>query len=412
MPQQHQSKNKFLPWFGWFIACSAGLYQFLLQTSSSVMISDLEKSFSLDSFGVSLLSSSFFYTYLICQIPAGILIDRFKPRRTIFICQFLLSLFCFMFAVSTHVWMAGASRILMGIVCAPTFIIAFYLIARTLPEKFFALVAGFTETMAMLGGVAGEALLARSVAMYGWRSTVMILAGVALAMSVLAWLTIRDDVSNDALISRTDGQQANVLRDLAAMLSMPQAWINGLFCGLLFGLIASFGAFWCIPFLVQLFAISVGQAADMSSMIFIGAACGTPTIGWLSDRLGTRRILMMLCTILALITFILIVFVPNIPKNWMFAFIFLLGFFSAVYLLPFAVIRDITPAHMRGTAMGFINMMCILIGSPVLLPLIGWLLHSHAVINSQAYQHALLVIPVCLLTAFGLAFFVKEEAGK
>lgn len=233
---------KYLPWLGWFVACCAGLYQFLLQTSSSVMIADLEKAFSLNSFGVSLLSSSYFYTYLICQIPAGILIDYFKPRRTIFICQLLLAIFCYLFANSTNVWMACISRVLMGIVCAPTFVAAFYLIARTLPGKYFALVAGFTETLAMLGGVLGQVLLARSVILYGWRFTVIVLACVAFAMAILAFVVMRDDlIQEDSPPIPT--QNHHVLRDLIAMLLMPQAWINGMFCGLMFGVIAGFGAF-------------------------------------------------------------------------------------------------------------------------------------------------------------------------
>ncbi len=398
-----QERQNIMPWLGWFVVCMAGLFQFLLQTSSSVMIPDLEKAFSLDSLGVSLLTSSFFYTYLICQIPAGLLIDRFKPRRTLFLCQLLLAFFCVLFANSTHVWTAVGSRILMGIVCAPTFITAFYLIARTLPEKYFTLVAGLTETMAMLGGVAGEALLARSVTAYGWRHTVLILAGVALCMSLLAWLTIRDDVRTEKSTQQSDASHQHVLRDLLSMLMMPQAWINGLFCGLLFGVIAAFGAFWGIPYLMQLYGISLGQAADISSMFFIGTAIGTPAIGWLSDRLGTRRLLMIGWTCVTIILFIVILYLPPASMTWMYGLMCILGLFSAVYLLPFAVIRDITPTHMRGTAMGYINMMCILIGSPLLQPLVGWLLHSHS------YQQALLVFPITLMIALGLAFFVREE---
>lgn len=398
----------FLPWMGWLVASFAGLFQFLLQTSSSVMIMDLEKAFSLNSLGVSLLSSSYFYTYLVCQIPAGLIVDRFKPRRTLILSQCLLALGCILFATSINVWMACASRVWMGIVCAPTFIVAFYLIARTLPEKYFALLAGLTETLGMLGGVAGEALLARSVTAFGWQHTVLILAGIAFVMAMLVWLTIRDEVRLEAAPTQSESFRQQVWLDLFSMLKMPQAWINGLFCGLLFSILAAFGAFWCIPFLMQLYGIPLGRAADASSMIFIGAALGTPTIGWLSDRLETRRGLMIICSLIALVLFLVILYFPPFSITWMFVLIFMLGLFSAVYVLPFAVIRDITPVHMRGTAMGYINMMCILIGSPLLQPFIGWLLHANAEINRQAYQQALMIIPVSLMIAFVLAFFVQE----
>lgn len=397
-----------LPWLGWLVACTAGLFQFLLQTSSSVMILDLEKSFSLTSFGVSLLSSSYFYTYLICQIPAGMIIDAFKPRRTLFICQFLLAIFCYLFANANNIWLAGLARILMGIVCAPTFVAAFYLIARTLPQKSFTLVAGFTEAMAMLGGVLGEALLARSVTAFGWRYTVIFLAAAALMMSMLALFVMRDDLIREEKSETTQEGKISVWHDLFTMLQMPQAWINGLFCGLTFGVIAGFGAFWSVPFLMARFDISLNQAADASSMIFIGTAIGTPIVGWISDYFQTRRLLMILFSFAAAVIFSIILYVPSVSYSAMFLLIGLLGFFSAIYLLPFAVIRDITPSRMRGTAMGYINMMCILIGSPIFQPLVGACLHAHSVINLRAYQDAITIIPLSLLIAALLAFKVQE----
>lgn len=402
---QDNNKNPLFPWLGWFVASLAGLFQFLLQTSSSVMINDLETAFSLNSFGVSLLSSSFFYTYLICQIPAGILIDYFKPRRTIVICQAILALACVVFASSTTVFGATTGRILMGFFCAPTIVAALYLIARTLPEKYFTVVAGLTESMGMLGGVAGQALLARSVVHFGWRYTMLILGGTAVGMALLAWIFIRDTVRTEPSLS-----QANkpILHDFAAMLLQPQAWINGLFCGFTFGLIAAFGAFWCIPFLMQVYQTSLSQAADASSMLFIGAAIGAPTVGWLSDRLQARRFFMLLWPFIAGAIFLVILFGHG-QMDWNFLWLFLLGFFSGVYLLPFAVMRDITPMHIRGTAMGYINMMCIIIGSPILQPLIGWILHAQKNVTLMAYQNALLVFPCALFIASLLALLIKEN---
>src|SRR5260221_14098665 len=91
-------------WVGWFVASLAGLYQFLLQTSPSGMIPELETAFHLNAFGVSVLASSFFYTYLLCQIPAGILIDYLRPRRTLFFCLWCIAGICVLLATATPLW--------------------------------------------------------------------------------------------------------------------------------------------------------------------------------------------------------------------------------------------------------------------------------------------------------------------
>lgn len=391
-------------WIGWFVASLAGLYQFLLQTSPSVMIPELESAFHLTSFGVSVLASSFFYTYLLCQIPAGILIDYFRPRRTLFFCLWCIAIICVLFATASHLWVAAACRIAMGFFCSPFIVSGLYLAAHSLPEKRFALFAGLTETLCMLGGVAGEAVLARGITHFGWRETLLILSGVAVVLAVLAWFLIPDEAHAAAF---TPKKQHSLFHDLFSMVLLPQAWINGLFCGLLFGLVAAFGAFWCIPFLMHIYAIPLHRAADASSMMFVGVALGAPTLGFISSRFGMRRPVMITCTLCALVISLIIVYI-HVSLTYMFGLLLLLGVFSAVYLLPFSVMRDITPAHARGTAMGFINMMCILIGAPILQPLIGWLLHTHAQLSLAAYQHAFMVIPVSLIGALILAFFVEE----
>jgi MFS family permease len=392
-------------WLGWLVATFAGLYQFLLQISPSVMIPELSQSFHLDELGVSLLSSSFFYTYILCQIPAGVLIDYFKARRVLTIFLSLMAIVCATFSQAQSLWVAETSRILMGLFAAPFAVSAFYLAAHTLPERFFAIIVGLTETLAMAGSAIGQILMARGVLAVGWRHTLLIMAFIAVFLAICAFFFIRDEKDRH-VISTPRGFH---LSDTIAMLKMPQAWINGLFCGLTFGVIAAFGSFWAIPYLMTAYHVPLHRAAEASSMIFLGAGLGAPLIGWLTHHFSAR-LLMMGCTVGTLIVSSILLYMP-ITFGMAFLLMMLLGFFSAVYLLPFAVMRDITPSHMRGTVMGYVNMMCILIGSPVLQPLIGWILSIHTSSSLSAYHHALSVIPLSLVIALGLAWMVQEKSA-
>jgi MFS family permease len=182
-----------------------------------------------------------------------------------------------------------------------------------------------------------------------------------------------------------------------------------MYCGLVFAVVAGFGGFWAVPFLMKLYHVTLSQAADASAMIFIGAALGTPLVGWFSDYLQSRRVLMMTFAALDLVVMLWIITYPPAQIHTMFLLIAILGFFSAAYLLPFAVIRDITPSHMRGAAMGYINMMCIAIGSPIIQPLIGALLHYQSDSSWHSFQAPLFVLPICLLGALFFAYLVHEK---
>jgi MFS family permease len=405
--------SKILPWLVWGMSSLFVTYQMLLQTSPSVMINDFEQAFAINAFGVSLLASSFYYPYVLLQIPAGMLIDRVQPRYCLTFCLLAISAVTVVLASAHTLNVARVGRILQGVFSAPSVIPALYLAAIWFPSRRFALVAGLTEMIGMSGSALGQMMLAPACGVFGWRVSLIGCAMGGLILAGLTWFIIREKSPDDKdeSIAAVSAHKTHVFRNLLVVISYPQAWISGFFAGLLFSISGAFGAFWCIPYLIHTYGLSLNVAAAASSMTLFGSALGAPVIGWVSDKLGLRRLPMILSTVLVLALMLIILYVPMSNLPLLFVLLFGLGFFSSAYVIPYAVVRDIVPANVRGTAMGYTNMMCILIGAPILQPLIGWLLNADLnknIADSAAYQHALGVLPLSLLIGLVLAFCVKE----
>lgn len=405
------------PWIIWLFGSIFLVYQFLLQTSSSVMIPGLEKAFSIDAASVGFLSSSFFYTYVLFQVPGGLLVDRFGPRKVLtfgmLIC--VISVGCFAHAKNFHT--AGLSRMLMGFVSAPAFAGAFYLIAEWFPLKRFALVAGLTESFAMFGGMLGEVWLATRVTAVGWRLTLIECAWIGLICVIGILLIVRDRPKQSSVRDLTPIKLGQVWQHLLKVMGLPQVWLIGFFAACTFALVSAFAGLWCVPYLEARYQLPVTVVSWASSMIFIGVAIGCPCIGWLSDYIGKRKPVMFYSALTCLIVMCVILYLPTINFTVMFVLLFLLGFAASTYMLPFALIREITPQETRGTAMGFANMMAILFGSPIFQPAIGKLLEmdwDHKVVNGVQifhitdYKISLSILPLCLLFALFLLPFIKE----
>ena len=415
MKDSSQPTPSFAAWICWGIAALFVLYQFLLQASTSVMIPCLEKSFGISVEGVGFLSSSFFYTYLVMQIPAGILIDRFGARRILTLGVAICALATFAFAQAGQLSVAEFSRLVMGFVTAPAVAGSMYLAANWFPAKRFAMIAGLTEMLGMLGGAIGEAYLAQCVGSFGWRRTLVLCAIAGAVLAVATGLFVRNRPKNKPKHAhhQTRGLRETVLKPLSEVMKRPQAWLNGLFAGCAFALVTAFASLWSVPFLQTLYNVDLQQAALASSMVFFGVAAGTPLIGWISDRQCKRKPIMLVSSLLCLLLSIIIIYLPGIPFSVMFVLLFALGLTAGTYVIPFAIMREITPSLCRGTAMGFINMMCILIGSPILQPLIGFLLKIAAKTPAQNftvanYQLAFSVLPITLLLAVALWPFIRE----
>ncbi|MBU3751405.1 MAG: MFS transporter, partial [Mycobacterium sp.] len=149
-------------WRSSVIFGAAALYvffQMVLQTFPSVMREGLVVDLSLSEAGFGGLSSSFYYPYILLQVPAGILVARYGPRSVLISGALLCTAASFLFATSTTAGYAEATRILMGLGAAPTVVCAMALAAQWFPARLFPLLAALTEMAGMTGAALGQETL-------------------------------------------------------------------------------------------------------------------------------------------------------------------------------------------------------------------------------------------------------------
>ena len=183
---------RWMAWVVWGISACFALLQFTMQLSSSSLINGLMKSFHLSPFGGALLLSSYYYMYAFFQVPAGVLIDRYGPRRLLTIGAVICVLASYLFASATSLWLAFLGRICMGGGFAFAFVGSLALISRWFPIRQFALIVSVAETLGMLGSAIGGAVIVSVVQRFGWRSGIYGFGMVAALLSVFLWVFVRD----------------------------------------------------------------------------------------------------------------------------------------------------------------------------------------------------------------------------
>lgn len=408
------------PWLVWGVAGLFVLYQFLLQVSTSVMDAQLVRDLVLDQSGLGAISSSFYYTYLVLQIPAGLLVGRFGPRTMMTFGLVGSALASLIFAFCQDLHIAEVSRMLMGISAAPAVVSALTLAARWFSPARFAMLAGLTEMLGAVGGAVGQEVLGAVVHKLGWRESMLVCTVVGGLLAFMAWWFVRNNPPVPPPgVSREDSPNLREgLTSLRKLLIDRQVWLNGLICGLTFTVTGAFALLWGVPYLELRLEVDLPAAAFASSLMFWGAVPGLPFFGWLSGKIQRRKLPLALGTAITLLLVLVLLFWPNLNYYWACAICFTIGFAQAAYALGFAVAGDIVPHRSHGPAMGFINMMSLLVSGWLLQPVIGWLLDvqvkglpedafGHA-LNVDAYRDALLVLPVSLAFALILLCFLKE----
>ncbi len=412
---------KIRPWLVWGLAATFGLFTFLLQGAPSVMIPQLMKTYQIDVIKIGVLTSSFFYTYIVMQIPAGMLVDLWGPRRIIKISFLICSISIGWFAYSHYFWEGQVSRMLMGLTTSPAIICAFCLGSRWFKPALFTLIVALTEFLALGGGVIGEGGLAHAVTAFGWRETMIGVAVIGLLLTFLSIFIIHDYPDHDQPLHDGVSLKESLRstgKSFIKILSIKPLWINGIYAGLVFAIFPAFAALWGIPYFENRYTISVELSALVASTYFIGGCIGTLTLGWMSVYITKRRPIMVWGTLISFILSLSIIYIPDIPLPVMFVLMLLFGFFCSSYALSFALANTYVSHKNKGIAMGFTNMLCIAFGAPIFQPLIGFLLKLSTelepinrlkIYTKNDYIVALTVLPISLLLALIISFFVKED---
>jgi MFS family permease len=404
----------YLPYLICVLASVFYLYEFVLQVSPSVMTTQLMRDFGIGAAGVSMISAFYYYSYTPMQLVAGLLYDRFGPRRVLTAAILVCASGAFFFCTTHNVAMASTGRFLMGMGSAFSFIGALMLVSRWFPPYYFALVAGVVQLMSAIGAICGQIPIAAAVEDFGWRSTLKWVAIFGFALAILISLVVRDHPPGTMLVPVK--KQKGEMGRLRTVLGKSQTWFTGIYAFASWGPVVLFAALWGIPYLVEKYQISTTQASTACAMIWVGVGVGSPLFGWLSDFFQNRRGILILCSAFTVVSGILVLYAP-LSYHIMYFVLFMFGLAGAGQALSFAVVKDNNSNHVTGTAIGFNNLVLVLSGA-VLQPLAGIVLHKHwsgeylhgvPLYHISDYVAAMSLIPFCgVLGLIMSIFFIKE----
>lgn len=355
-----------LPVLGWLTGAVFFFYAWVLRVSPSIMIDELMREFAVGATAVGSLSAIYFYGYAGMQIPVGLMIDRFGPRRLMAVAGLVCGGACLLGAFSPTLDGVYLGRFLIGASAAFSLVGAMAVAGQWFRSDQFALLGGLAMASGMAGGVLGQAPVRLAVEAQGWRPTMAAMAVGGLVIALMAVAFVRDK-------TRGSGGIGRVLAGLAEVMRNPQSWIIG-FGGLgANGALLGFGGLWGVPFLGTAHGLQPATAAAITSLLIAGWGVGAPMFGWLSDRMGRRRPPFLLGYAICTPAMLVLIYGPPLPLWAIGTLTFLAGFGGSAQIVSFAVARETNRTAVSGTAIGFVN--AFVTGTGALYqPLIGWLL--------------------------------------
>ncbi|WP_254524146.1 MFS transporter [Natrinema caseinilyticum] len=370
-------------WIGWGVLVSAFFLVSLHRSSTAVLSEQLMRSFDTTGTSLGLLHSSFFYLYAVFQVPAGLLADRYGSRVIAAAGTILMSVGALVFGLSPTYGLAFVGRLLIGMGASVLFVAALRFCANWFRPDEFATMTGVTFSVGILGGLAATTPLAVAVTTVGWRSAMIGLGAVGLAVAVGITLLSHDSPSAadlppiENVPNRPNVTSAATLkRYVGAAVREPETWLLGVMLFFMTGIGITIFGLWGIPYLVQTHDISVTEASVYLLLGNVGGMVGPTLFGWLSDRSGKRFGLIVLSTFVFGLTWGVFAAFGTVPLILVGAIFLFSRVLRGGIPLAYTVIKERHPDGASGTVIGLINTMAW-IGAAVFPVILGAALDAY-----------------------------------
>jgi sugar phosphate permease len=183
------------------------LVNYFDRVNLSVSHDALIATFGISNIAFGYLSGAYNWTYALCQLPIGVLLDRFGIRRIGRISTFLWSIASFGAAVTPSLGGFFAARFLLGVGEAPTFPASAKAIGHWFPPKERSFSTAIFDSAAKFANGIGVPLIGIILLKVGWRWSFAATGFISLAYFLLFWRVYRDPEDDPQL---SDGERAHI----------------------------------------------------------------------------------------------------------------------------------------------------------------------------------------------------------
>lgn len=414
-----------LAWLTWGLLASLYFVGYFQRVAPAVMVDELMRDFNIAATLLGNLSAVYFYTYAAMQIPSGLLADAVGPRRVASAAAIAAAFGIVLFSQADSLWLATLGRGLIGASVAVAFVACMKLAGHWFPANRFATVTGVSLLIGNLGGVLAGVPLSEAVAGIGWRTAMLLSAGVTLLLAIAVWLWVRDDPGERGYASHAhpealDSSTLPPSRSLKLVLAERDTWLLFFAGGLIAAPVLTFAGLWGVPYLVQVHGMARSEAAGFTTAMLLGFAVGGPLLGALSDRIGRRKLPYLGAALAHAAGWAAFLLVPDLAPHARYLLFAVIGFSAGGLIIGFAFSREVTHPGAAGTVGGVVNM-AVLGFAAIQQSAMGWILDRNwqgamldgaRVYDAAAYHAAFVWLAISALGAVASVALTRETCCR
>ncbi len=375
------------------------------RTITAILATGLRGEFGLTPQALGTFAGAFAFAFGAMQLFVGVGIDLYGLRRTMLAAFPLAIAGALLSALAPGYGWVLAGQVLIGIGCAPAFLVCTVFIARHFPPQRFAFVSGVAMGMGGLGMLLTGTPLAWLVQWSSWRMGFGVLAALSLAAWLLIWWQVHEP--EGAAHGAAGESFGRALRGFGALFLLPHT------AGILLLALVTYASFltlrglWLGPLLIERHGFSLVQSGNIALLVSLVSLVGPALYGRADPGPARRRRRIVGHTLLLGAIFGAMAWLHS---SWLdVGGALLTGVLSGFIVLQYADVRAAYPAALTGRALSVFTM-AMFVG----VALAQWLSGAAATVamahGTDPYRAVLGLL--ALLLVLGAAAFAWLPAPK
>jgi len=347
--------NKFKMSLILLIGVSFYCYEFFLRILTGAYQEQIVSYFNIQSHvGFSFLVSSYNITYLLMQIPAGILLDRYGSKAVLVAATLICGIGNIIF-IAGGFELAIVGRLLVGIGSSFAFIGVLKLALENFPRKYFALVTSIVISLGTLAAAFSQNL---SVVISSYDTSwiaIFVYSGIfAIPLALLFQLFLPKQTNSMQMMPGF----SDIYKISKSLLKNSRLWKNATWAGLVYIPTVVLTSQYGILYFKNTYGFDTIYSATMITILFMGWVVFSPIKILLCEKFSEQKIITV-SIILAIIT--ILIFNSGAMKGYTLGLVFLFGAFSASQVLVWNYFNKICPENIAAVGIAITNMIITLV---------------------------------------------------
>jgi MFS family permease len=357
MTQQENASPPFALLLKVFLPFAGGYFlSYLYRTVNAIISPDLVREFGLGPADLGLLTSSYFLTFALFQLPLGVLLDRYGPRRVNAALLMFAGAGAALFALSQGLSGLIVARALIGLGVSGCLMSSIKVFTLWFPLNRLATLNGWLLSCGGLGALSASKPAEELLRVTDWHSAFLALAALTFCAAGAIFLIVPEREAPRAPQSVIES-----LRSLPAILRNANFWRLGSLVIAGQGVFMSLQSLWIAPWLKDVAGLAradIGTHLLMSALgMIVGAALWGVVADWLSRR-GVDTVKVVLGGVGANLL-ILALLALGVTSGTL-ALVFALTLFGQVQPLVYAILSKEFPLELSGRVVSTLNFLVFL----------------------------------------------------